>query len=174
MELFMTDTLLSRDDEPNWYFRVVDYPLTEFRRLGEDGLSNIFIPVEGLSNYSLADTTPVRWEQYPGLSEEDNLVSFYAYVSMLSAQDVYTTTLFRVDLNGMFQVYLSEWSKDKTDREELANEIRKITRYVWFTSEEVFYAFIQRACPLLYSQIDRWKLLTELKEYSREIRVAEK
>ena len=74
----------------------------------------------------------------------------------------------------MFQVYLSEWSKDKTDREELANEIRKITRYVWFTSKEVFYAFIQRACPLIYSQIDRWKLLTELKEYSREIRVAEK
>ena len=173
MELFMTDTLLSRDDEPNWYFRI-GYPLTEFRRLGEDGLSNIFIPVEGLSNYSLAATTPIRWEQYPGLSEEDNLVSFYAYVSTLSAQDVYTTTLFRVDLNGMFQVYLSEWSKDKTDREELANEIRKITRYVWFTSEEVLYTFIQRACPLIYSQIDRWKLLTELKEYSREIRVAEK
>ena len=173
MELFMTDTLLSRDDEPNWYFRI-GYPLTEFRRLGEDGLSNILIPVEGLSNYSLADTTPIRWEQYPGLSEEDNLVSFYAYVSMLSAQDVYTTTLFRVDLNGMFQVYLSEWSKDKTDREELANEIRKITRYVWFTSEEVFYTFIQRVCPLIYSQIDGWKLLTELKEYSREIRVAEK
>ena len=169
----MTDTLLSRDDEPNWYFRI-GYPLTEFRRLGEDSLSEIFIPVEGLSNYSLADTTPIRWEQYPGLSEEDNLVSFYAYVSMLSAQDVYTTTLFRVDLNGMFQVYLSEWSKDKTDREELANEIRKITRYVWFTSEEVFYAFIQRACPLIYSQIDRWKLLTELKEYSREIRVIRK
>ena len=170
----MTDTLLSRDDEPHWYFRVVDYPLTEFRRLGEDSLSEIFIPVEGLSNYSLADTTPIRWEQYPGLSEEDNLVSFYAYVSMLSAQDIYTTTLFRVDLNGMFQVYLSEWSKDKTDREELANEIRKITRYVWFTSEEVFYAFIQRACPLIYSQIDRWKLLTELKEYSREVRVIRK
>ena len=170
----MTDTLLSRDDEPHWYFRVVDYPLTEFRRLGEDSLSNIFIPVEGVSNYSLADTTPIRWEQYPGLSEEDNLVSFYAYVSMLSAQDIYTTTLFRVDLNGMFQVYLSEWSKDKTDREELANEIRKITRYVWFTSEEVFYTFIQRACPLIYSQIDRWKLLTELKEYSREVRVIRK
>ena len=170
----MTDTLLSRDDEPHWYFRVVDYPLTEFRRLGEDSLSEIFIPVEGLSNYSLADTTPIRWEQYPGLSEEDNLVSFYAYVSMLSAQDVYTTAFFRVDLNEMFQVYLSEWSKDKTDREELANEIRKITRYVWFTSEEVFYAFIQRACPLIYSQIDRWKLLTELKEYSREIRVIRK
>ena len=169
----MTDTLLSRDDEPHWYFRV-DYPLIKFRRLGEDSLSEIFIPVEGLSNYSLADTTPIRWEQYPGLSEEDNLVSFYAYVSMLSAQDVYTTTLFRVDLNEMFQVYLSECSEDKIDREELANEIRKITRYVWFTSEEVFYAFIQRACPLIYSQIDRWKLLTELKEYSREIRVAEK
>ena len=169
----MTDTLLSRDDEPNWYFRI-GYSLTEFRRLGEDGLSNIFIPVEALSNYSLADTTPIRWEQYPGLSEEDNLVSFYAYVSTLSAQDVYTTTLFRVDLNGMFQVYLSECFEDKTDREELANEIRKITRYVWFTSEKVFYAFIQRACPLIYSQIDRWKLLTELKEYSREIRVAEK
>lgn len=170
----MTDTLLSRDDEPNWYFRV-GYPLTEFRRLGEDGLLNIFIPVEGLSNYSLANTTPIRWENYPGLSEEDNLISFYAYVSTLSAQDVYTTTtLFRIDLNGMFQVYLSECSKDKIDREELANEIRKITRYVWFTSEEVFYAFIQRACPLIYSQIDRWKLLTELKEYSREIRVAEK
>ena len=169
----MTDTLLSRDDEPNWYFRI-DYPLTEFRRLGEDGLSNIFIPVEGLSNYSLADTTPIRWENYPGLSEEDNLVSFYAYVSTLSAQDVYTTTLFRVDLNGMFQVYLSECSKDKIDREELVNEIRKITRYVWFPFEEVFYALIQRACPLIYSQIDRWKLLTELREYSREVCVARK
>lgn len=169
----MTDTLLSRDDEPNWYFRV-GYPLTEFRRLGEDGLSNIFIPVEGLSSFSLIDTTPIRWEQYPGLSEEDNLVSFYAYVSTLSAQDVYTTTLFRVYLNEMFQVYLSECSKDKIDREELANEVRKITRYVWFPSEEVFYAFIQRACPLIYSQIERWKLLTELKEYSREVRVVRK
>ena len=169
----MTDTLLSRDDEPNWYFRI-GYPLTEFRRLGEDGLSEIFIPVEGLSSYSLADTTPIKWEQYPGLSEEDNIVSFYAFVSTLSAQDVYTTTLFRVDLNGMFQVYLSECSKDKTDREELANEIRKITRYVWFTSKEVFYAFIQRACPPIYSQIDRWKLLTEIKEYSREVRVIRK
>ena len=95
-------------------------------------------------------------------------------ITGFNIEKVYTTTLFRVDLNGMFQVYLSECSKDKIDREELANEIRKITRYVWFTSEEVFYAFIQRACPLIYSQIDRWKLLTELKEYSREIRVAEK
>ena len=158
----MTDTLLSRDDEPNWYFRV-GYPLTEFRRLDEDGLSNIFIPVEGLSNYSLADTTPIRWEQYPGLSEEDNLVSFYAYVSTLSAQDVYTTTLFHIALNGLFQSYLSDCFESEVDRKELANEIRKITRYVWFTSEEVFYAFIQRACPLIYSQIDRWKLLVRLK-----------
>ena len=169
----MTDTLLSRDDEPNWYFRV-GYPLTEFRRLGEDGLSNIFIPVEGLSNYSLIDTTPIRWEEYPGLSEEDNLVSFYAYVSMLSAQDVYTTTLFHIALNGVFQSYLSGCFESEVDRKELANEIRKITRYVWFPSEEVFYAFIQRACPLIYSQIERWKLLTELKEHSREVRVAEK
>lgn len=162
MELFMTDTLLSRDDEPNWYFRV-GYPLTEFRHLGEDDLSEIFIPVEGLSNYSLINTTPIRWERYPELSEEDNLVSFYAYVSTLSAQDVYTTTLFRVDLNGVFQSYLSSCFESEVDRKELANEIRKITRYVWFPSEEVFYAFIQRACPLIYSQIDRWKLLVGLK-----------
>lgn len=173
MELSMTDTLLSRDDEPNWYFRV-GYPLTEFRRLGEDGLSNIFIPVEGLSNYSPADTTPIRWEEYPGLSERDNLVSFYAYVSTLSAQDVYTTTLFHIALNGVFQSYLSGCFESEVDRKELANEIRKITRYVWFTSEEVFYAFIQRACPLIYSQIERWKLLTELKKHSREVRVAKK
>lgn len=169
----MTGTLLYRGDEPNWYFRV-SYPLTEFRRLGEDSLSEIFIPIEGLSSYSPADTAPIRWEQYPGLSEEDNLVSFYAYVSTLSAQDVVNTTLFRVDLNRMFQVYLSECSEDKIDREELANEIRKITRFVWFPSEEVFYTFIQRACPLIYSQIERWKLLTELKEHSREIRVIRK
>ena len=161
MELFMTDTLLSRDDEPNWYFRV-DYPLTEFRHLGEDSLSEKFIPVEELSNYSLADTTPIRWEQYPGLSEEDNLVSFYAYVSTLSAQDVYTT-LFRVGLNGIFQGYLSGCFESEVDRKEIANEIRKITRYVWFTSEEVFYTFIQRACPLICSQIERWKLLVGLK-----------
>ena len=169
----MTDTLLSRDDEPNWYFRV-ECHLTEFRRLGEDSLSNIFIPVEGLSNYSPADTTPIRWEEYPGLSEEDNLVSFYAYVSTLSAQDVYTTTLFHIALNGVFQNYLSGCFESEVDRKELANEIHKITRYVWFTSEEVFYAFIQRACPLIYSQIERWKLLTELKEHSREVRVAKK
>ena len=173
MELFMTDTLLSRDDEPNWYFRV-GYPLTEFRHLGEDDLSEIFIPVEGLSNYSLIDTTPIRWESYPGLSEEDNLVSFYAFASTVTAQDVGNTTLFRIALNGVFQSYLSGCFESEVDRKELANEIRKITRYVWFPSEEVFYAFIQRACPLIYSQIERWKLLTELKEHSREVRVAKK
>lgn len=158
----MTDTLLSRDDEPNWYFRV-DYPLTEFRRLDENTLSNIFIPVEGLSNYSLTATTPIRWEQYPGLSEEDNLVSFYAFASTVTAQDVGNTNLFRIALNGVFQSYLSGCFESEVDRKELANEIRKITRFVWFPSEEVFCAFIQRACPLIYSQIDRWKLLVGLK-----------
>lgn len=158
----MTDTLLYKDDEPRWYFRI-NYTLAELRRFDRDSFSEIFVPVEELSSYSLAATTPIRWDLYSGISEEDNLVSFYTYVSTLSAQDVDNIILFRVALNWEFQAYLSECFKDETDQRELAKEIHKITRFVWFTSEEVLYAFVQRACPLIYSQIDRWKLLVGLK-----------
>ena len=56
---------------------------------------------------------------------------------------------------------------------QLHKEVKKID-HMLFISDDMVEKFIKRACPLLSSCIERWKLLTELKEHSREVRVIRK
>ena len=159
------------ESEPNWYFDVI-YSIEDFQRSDYRYLSKMFIPVECVSEFSI-DVSSFSSSNLV-IAREDNLVSFYEFLSRISPQDFYSSTFFRAALNGQFQSYLRGCFEGEDEEEELDSEISKITELTWFTSKEGFYRFVQRACPLIYSQIDRWKLLTELKEYSREIRVAEK
>ena len=149
--------------EVDWCFNVF-YSLEDLRRFDYRCLSEMFIPAECVEEYSMDANTFSSSKLI--ISGENGIVSFYEFLSRLSSQDICSSTFFRVVLNGMFQVYLRECFGDKTDRRELANEIRKLTELTWFTSKESFYSFVQRACPLIYSQIDRWKLLVELKMLS--------
>lgn len=144
--------------EPNWYFDVI-YSLEDLQHLDYEYLSEMFIPVECVSEYFL-DINSFNDSELTTAKEND-MVSFSEFLSKLSSQDIYNSTFFRVALNGQFQSYLKGCFED--EEEELDSEIFKITRLAWFTSKEGFYRFIQRACPLIYSQIDKWKLLVELK-----------
>lgn len=146
--------------EIDWCFNVF-YSLEDLRRFDYRCLSEMFIPVECISEFSM-DVSTFSSSKL-AVSGENDIVSFYEFLSRLSPQDICSSTFFRVALSEMFQAYLSECFEDKTDRRELANEISKITELTWFTSKKSFYSFVQRACPLVYSQIDRWKLLVELK-----------
>ena len=144
--------------EPNWYFDVA-YSLEDLQHLDYEYLSEMFIPVECVSEYFL-DVNSFNSGELTTAKKND-MVSFSEFLSRISPQDFYSSTFFRVALNGQFQSYLKGCFED--EEEELDSEIFKITRLAWFTSKEGFYRFIQRACPLIYSQIDRWKLLVELK-----------
>ena len=56
---------------------------------------------------------------------------------------------------------------------QLYKEVKKID-HMLFTSDDMVERFIKRTCPLLSAGIERWKLLTELKERSREVCVIRK
>ena len=154
--------------EPDWY-STVNYSLEDFRCFDYRCLSDMFIPAECVSEFSM-DVSTFKLV----IAEENNLVSFYEFLSRLSPQDAYSSTFFRVTLNLQFQSYLRGCFEEEDEEEKLDSEISKITEFIWFTSKESFHRFVQRACPLIYSQIERWKLLTELKEHSREVHVARK
>lgn len=51
---------------------------------------------------------------------------------------------------------------------QLYKEVKKID-HMLFISDDMVEKFIKRTCPLLSAGIERWKLLTELKERSREV-----
>ena len=66
---------------------------------------------------------------------------------------------------------IERWSRESSLR--LGEEMRRLG-HVIFPSGEMAEKFIKRTCPLLSACLERWKLLTELKEHSQEIRVARK
>ena len=56
---------------------------------------------------------------------------------------------------------------------QLHKEVKKID-HMLFISNDMVEKFIKRTCRLLSAGIERWKLLTELKEHSREVHVIRK
>ena len=75
-------------------------------------------------------------------------------------------------LNAEFTATCVE-GKDSKDDPQLQTEVNGLY-HMLFTSVDMAERFIKKNCPLLSSCIERWKLLTELKEHSREVRVTKK
>lgn len=135
----------------------------------------VFFPKE------IADTVPLddsqkeraekarRWYRYHIPEKDDDIVSTYEFYK---AWPTLKGSIFRIFYNKEFL----ESCTERYDREgslRLCVEMKKLD-YMLFTSDEMLEAFVERNCPILNMRIKRWKLLTELKEHSREVRVTKK
>ena len=63
--------------------------------------------------------------------------------------------------------------EDFKNNPQLQTEVNGLY-HMLFTSVDMAERFIKKNCPLLSSCIERWKLLTELREHSQEARVIRK
>ena len=100
--------------------------------------------------------------------EEDDLISVY---NLTFTQEAFTAKkFFHVGFEDNFYTFART---NCSNRRQLRQEFSKLDK-VYFIQKDSVGLFLKRSCPLIYSQIERWKLLTELKEHSREVRVAKK
>ena len=110
-----------------------------------------------------------RWYRDFVSEEDSDVVSIYEfYKTWPTMKD----TFFQVLLNREFTATCVE-RKDLKSNLRLQREVKGLN-HMLFTSTEMVERFINKNCPLLCTCIERWKLLTELKEHSREVRVARK
>ena len=135
----------------------------------------VFFPKE------IADTIPLdnprmykaekaqEWYKDHVSKEDDGVVSTYDFYK---AWPTLKGSVFRVLFTNEFISTCIE-RKLTEGSLQLHTEIKKLN-YTLFTSTDMVEKFIKRACPLLSTCIERWKLLNELKEHSREVRVARK
>ena len=129
----------------------------------------------------IADTIPLddsykdrvaiarRWYRNFISEKDDDVVNIYeVYKTWPTLKD----DIFQVVPNEEFVAICVE-RKDSKDDPQLQTEINGLY-HMLFTSVDMAERFIKKNYPLLSSCIERWKLLTELKEHSREVRVARK
>ena len=129
----------------------------------------------------IADTVPLddsykdrvavarRWYRNFISEKDDEVINIYeVYKTWPTLKD----DILQVVLNEEFVATCVE-IEDFKDNPQLKIEVNSLC-YMLFTSVDMAERFIKKNCPLLSSCIERWKLLTELKEHSQEIRVARK
>ena len=129
----------------------------------------------------IADTIPLddsykdrvviarRWYRNFISEKDDDVVNIYeVYKTWPTLKD----DIFQIVLNEEFAATCVE-RKDFKDNPQLQTEVNGLNCML-FTSADMVERFVKKSCPLLSSCIERWKLLTELKEQSREVRVARK
>ena len=110
-----------------------------------------------------------RWYRNSISEKDDDVVNIYeVYKTWPTLKD----DVFQVVLNAEFTATCVE-IEDFKDNPQLQTEVNGLY-HMLFTSADMAERFIKKNCPLLSSCIDRWKLLTELKEHSREVRVTKK
>ena len=110
-----------------------------------------------------------RWYKNFISEKDDDVVNIYeVYKTWPTLKD----DIFQVVPNEEFVAVCVE-RKDFKDNPQLQTEINGLY-HMLFTSVDMAERFIKKNYPLLSSCIERWKLLTELKEHSREVRVARK
>ena len=108
-----------------------------------------------------------RWYRNFISEKDDDVVNIYeVYKTWPTLKD----DIFQIVLNAEFTATCVE-GKDSKDDPQLQTEVNGLNCML-FTSVDMAERFIKKKCPLLSSCIERWKLLTELKEHSREVRVA--
>lgn len=129
----------------------------------------------------IADTIPLddsykdrvaiarRWYKNFISEKDDDVVNIYeVYKTWLTLKD----DIFQIVPNEEFIATCVE-RKDSKDNPRLQTEVTGLY-HMLFTSVDMAERFIKKNCPFLSSCIERWKLLTELKEHSREVRVTKK
>ena len=135
----------------------------------------IFFPKEITSIVPLDDSykdkaaIARRWYRNFISEKDDDVVNIY---------EIYKTWPTLKD--DIFQVlYTTEFTttcvkrKDFKSNPQLQIEVNGLN-HMLFTSADMVERFVKKNCPLLSSCIEKWELLTELKEHSREVRVARK
>ena len=127
----------------------------------------------------IADTIPLddsykdrvaiarRWYKNFISEKDDDVVNIYeVYKTWPTLKD----DIFQVVPNEEFVAMCVE-RKDLKDNPQLQTEVNGLY-HMLFTSVDMAERFIKKNYPFLSSCIERWKLLTELREQSREVRVA--
>ena len=110
-----------------------------------------------------------RWYRNFISKKDDEVVSVYDFYK---AWPALKGSAFRVLFASEFlAAYVERGSIERSV--QLHKEVKKID-HMLFISDDMVEKFIKRTCPLLSAGIERWKLLTELREQSREARVARK
>lgn len=110
-----------------------------------------------------------RWYRNFISEKDDDVVNIYeVYKTWPTLKD----NIFQIVLNEEFAATCVE-RKGFKDNPQLQMEVTELY-HMLFTSVDMAERFIKKKCPFLSSCIERWKLLTELKEHSREVRVARK
>ena len=135
----------------------------------------VFFPREIINTVPLDDSCKDkaaiarRWYRNFISEEDDDVVSIYEiYKTWPALKD----DIFQVLCNKEFAATCVK-RKDFKDNPQLQIEVRRLN-HMLFTSNDMVERFIKKNCPLLCTCVERWKLLTELKEHSREVRVAKK
>ena len=110
-----------------------------------------------------------RWYRNFISDKDDDVVNIYeVYKTWPTLKD----DIFQIVPSEEFVAVCVE-RKDSKDNPQLQTEINGLY-HMLFTSVDMAERFIKKNYPLLSSCIERWKLLTELKEHSQEVRVARK
>ena len=108
-----------------------------------------------------------RWYKNFISEKDDDVVNIYeVYKTWPTLKD----DIFQVVPNEEFVATCVE-RKDPKDDPQLQTEVNGLY-HMLFTSVDMAERFIKKNYPSLSSCVERWKLLTELKEQSREARVA--
>ena len=110
-----------------------------------------------------------KWYRNFISEKDDEVINIYeVYKTWPTLKD----DIVQVVLNEEFAATCVE-IEDFKDNPQLKIEVNSLC-YMLFTSVDMAERFIKKNCPLLSSCIERWTLLTELKERSQEIRAARK
>ena len=109
------------------------------------------------------------WYRYFISEKDDDVINIY---EVCKTWPTLKDDIFQVLYNKEFMATCVE-RKDSKDNPRLQREVNGLY-HMLFTSADMVERFVKKNCPLLNSCIERWKLLTELKEHSREVRVTKK
>ena len=171
----LSDTLeeiIQRRD--SWYTpRRCDWDMATYRDAVDTTGYYAFFPREIANIIPLDDSykdrvaIARRWYKNHISEKDDDVINLYeVYKTWPTLKD----DIFQVVLDKEFVATCVE-TEDFKVNPQLEIEVNGL-KYMLFTSDDMVERFIKKNCPLLSSCIERWKLLTELREQSREVRVA--
>ena len=159
-----------------WYTSLkCTWDITTHRNPSETARYYIYFPREIIDIAPLDDsckdkaTAARRWYRNFVSEKDDEVISVYDFYK---AWPTLKSSTFRVLFASEFlAAYVERGSIERSV--QLHKEVKKID-HMLFISDDMVEKFIKRTCPLLSACLERWKLLTELKEHSQEIRVTKK